>query len=516
MTGASGLVLRHLGLLSEDVLQGVSHVQARARIPGTAYAVSPVVPLQLGEMHVLVSLPALARVNLRWVDSEGATLRQQGDVYLQLTEAPARTRDLLWQYLAAGTASFPVVPGARYTARLGSNFPKECRWNIDAPAMAGAIETKVLRLEPALATVSWRTIDDRGRPVAQRRLVLVLQGHGARRSVLLETDAAGRAQVVMSPEWTDRAVERAVLRTFGDDGRRASLRAYGMWYSGAHDLGDVVFRRNLLVSGEVIREVTPTAKNTGITIQRRDAKNKWVYHSRYVSWTANRIHVYGLASLDALRVRASAIRGSRRPSPWVSFTAGSTGIVLRLAPGATVEVPVRGLPDERLPIWVRAVPLAGQAMEADESERRAWRAGCETERSVHPAQRSLWISRLPMGRYRIEVSCAVVPAAVFGVDVEVSAVDSAVRLPPVDLEDYLRPVRLQVVTSEGKPVSRGFARVRVAGSRGAGAARAIRDGVAILWLDRPREVEVRVPHHPPETLSDVFADTTVTLRPEQR
>ena len=84
------------------------------------------------------------------------------------------------------------------------------------------------------------------------------------------------------------------------------------------------------------------------------------------------------------------------------------------------------------------------------------------------------------------------------------------RLPMVNLEDHLHRVRLTVFASDGESGIEGFA--QVVGSRtGFGAQRAIRNGSAVLWLDRPRPVKVRATGYLPCTIADVFADTVVSV-----
>jgi hypothetical protein len=67
-----------------------------------------------------------------------------------------------------------------------------------------------------------------------------------------------------------------------------------------------------------------------------------------------------------------------------------------------------------------------------------------------------------------------------------------------------------VLASDGQSLIEGFA--SVAGKQGSvGRSQPIRDGSVVLWLDRPRAVEVRATGCTPRMIPDMFVDTTVTL-----
>ena len=152
-------------------------------------------------------------------------------------------------------------------------------------------------------------------------------------------------------------------------------------------------------------------------------------------------------------------------------------------------------------------------MAADDDERKRWREVRAGHRTVsEPELKSLWISRLPTGRYRIEVGSAAFPDALFSEEVQVRSAHEPMRLSVVTLEDHLQHVTLRVLTGDGHPVSKGLA--RLSGTSGIGSAVAIRDGVAELWLDRPRAVEVQVEGYSPLTIANVFADTVVSVEKE--
>ncbi len=157
------------------------------------------------------------------------------------------------------------------------------------------------------------------------------------------------------------------------------------------------------------------------------------------------------------------------------------------------------------------MPLEGEALEADDDERRRWRQQRLAQSSGSDSElRSLWIFPLPTGLYRIEVGCAAIPDAVFSQEVQVRDANRPMRLLPVKLEDHLRRVRLSVVAGDGQSGIEGSARV-VGSTNGSGGSRAISNGSAVLWLDRPRPVEVQVAGYSLCTIADVFADTVVTV-----
>lgn len=509
----SGLGIRHLGLDDqfEDLASGRWLLQARARVPGTEFSVSEPLALTAGKTHVHLTLPALARVHLLWQDSTGAPLRLPTSAILRRADSEDRN-DRLWQPLVDARASFAVVAGERYTVSLENVFVDENGWELVAPARAGTEERRVFRLPSSVATLSCRVLDVRGEPVADRRLLVKAQGASAFGSAHAETDAAGRAWLVLRSAWTNGGVDRAILTVWSApdyEGQSADLAALGPLLPGTHDLGDVVLgAEQLLVAGEVRREVLPDGDNTWILIERLVDGQHWIPQRATVSWSDGRFEARGVVSPGECRVRARATRGSRRPSSYASFRPGATGVALHLERAAAVEIPVLLLPGEKAMLWVGAVPLAGDAMLADANERLHWLA------EAHPAagatRHSLWVSRLPAGRFRFDVRCGVAPGVVHAFEASVGEGEDTLRLPAVDLADHLRKVTVRVLAPKGLPVAKGY--VVVFGEAESKVSRPIVKGVATLWLDRPRTVEVCLPDNTRHRFAEVFEETELRLR----
>jgi hypothetical protein len=194
----------------------------------------------------------------------------------------------------------------------------------------------------------------------------------------------------------------------------------------------------------------------------------------------------------------------------VGFRPGGESVELCLGPAAAaVEIPVHPLPGEKTSVFVSAVPLAGDGLVADENERRRWRTGDTIQTAT-----SLWISRLPAGTYRLVVRCSAVPGPVHAMEVVVRGGDDVVRLAPIDLADHVREVPVRVLLHDGLPVREG--RVTVFGDENSKTTRTLRDGTATLWLDRPRDVEVRLPDGTAHRFEAVFAETELRLPPRER
>jgi hypothetical protein len=74
-------------------------------------------------------------------------------------------------------------------------------------------------------------------------------------------------------------------------------------------------------------------------------------------------------------------------------------------------------------------------------------------------------------------------------------------------------VAVRVLAPEGLPVTEGY--VVVFGEGDGKTSRPIHDGVATLWLDRARTIEVRLPDKTSQTFAEVSEDTELRLSPRQ-
>lgn len=509
VAGPSGVVLRHLGLVESDAsryLEGDWWFQAWAAAPGTDKVFSEECPLSPGELHLQLALPEMARVDLRWLDADGRPLRCAASVTVQPEGASAESLRT-WEPLVGGRASFPVLPETRFVAQ---GIVDGGAWQFVSPE-AGASASHEFRIDPEFSILAWRLLDPAGEPVRRSQLILHLSGAAATFSIAsAETDEHGDTQVVLDREWADGGADQALVEVLesGYGGQRADLLQGGALRSGSHDLGDVQLQLpQLLVGGIVQPQSVADRTKTWLRVERALASGKWSPVRLDVQWKDEAFEAHGLASPGQYRVRALSREGSRRPSPWVSFEPGTTDLELSLPLGGMVEQPVRRLPREEMSVSVRAVPLSGEALAADEAERSRWRGGIKVAELALPD--SLWVSRLATGRYRFDVSCSASADIVHSFDVRVESAREVVRRPLLVLAEYLRKIEVRVVDAEGLPVAKAYADVQGSGERRA--RRTIRDGVLVLWLNQPNDVEVRLPDGTRHTFAAVATATELRL-----
>ncbi|MEM7202177.1 MAG: hypothetical protein AAF628_18050 [Planctomycetota bacterium] len=131
-----------------------------------------------------------------------------------------------------------TVPGT-----LGPHFPRGHEWQVLGPAASGASKTVVLSLDRSLAVLSWRVVDPHRAPIADEKFVLRLRSMAPDReeqSVTFESDARGRAQVVLDGRWIGRPVQSVQIRRFSGGGSDATDLTES-WACASHlDLGDLV------------------------------------------------------------------------------------------------------------------------------------------------------------------------------------------------------------------------------------------------------------------------------------
>ncbi|MEM7200168.1 MAG: hypothetical protein AAF628_07875 [Planctomycetota bacterium] len=505
------LVLRHLGLDDDHVPSPDFWLRAYVKLPGGASAESDVTWLTPGEHAICLVTPPMARLELRCVDERGEDLRPMFGVGIELMrEGRAAWQARLWPASAAPVL-VSVLAGETYSVTL-FGFTSHSTWSVPAPSVAGVTETRVLTVDRSIPVLRMRLVDARGQalehlPVQLQRWV---PGGYDRYPMTFSTDAQGAADVLLRPSWLDGASGTVVVvRAPTEDGERSAiLDLPESWSGGTRNLGDVVLHASTrLVAGSIAREVEATPDNTCLEIQCRSRNGGWVRSGLSATVRAGRFEVRGPRAVEELRLRAHAQVGSRQSSAWVTCRPGTRDLELRLEPGATVELPVVGIQGANLLVRAFARPVQGEALHTDEIEREAWQTDLvwvdDGKREV------LWISGLPRGRYRIEVEFSGLPGMLDRRDVALKGAEGTVQLAPLDLGAFVRPVRIEVLDEGGQPVTSGW--VRVVEGKERAPTRSLRHGPVTLWLDRARDIEVRVPETKRVVVRRVAADVSVTV-----
>lgn len=426
-------------------------------------------------------LPAMGTVVVRVLDHEGLPLEDEAEVYFwwQSKEEAERTSDggrrrigRHHRSTSKGLARFEGIGlgiSLSFTA-WAPGLEGGSLNGVDGPQDAGEERVVEIRIGPQRPRVRLRVIDARGIPIAETRIeaqfVQLLDGSASRgrarprvQTEWVETDADGLAEFWSHARaWdVDRALD-VVVRTPNVSAQDDSAWRVGtvplartFAPSSTIDLGDVrVGPVPIFAEGVVVDEAGDPLANVDLRFQEvyGDAWNerKDLSDGRVRSDSNGHFLLRGTRAPERLSVYAY-LKGFERLTG-TEIAVGDRTVVLELKPEVQIEpeptgriaievAMPKGTPFPRLGLYWRSE--AG----SHSTECPPGGVGPFELKGLAPGTYAVWVKsrdgHLQFGR-------------VEGVEVLADATTRDARLLPLDLENELRTVRLQLVHPSGKPL----------------------------------------------------------------